>query len=91
MTPLAAPITHIRLDEQGRPWIDGTTMKVVELIAGVVAYGWNAEELAHQYQHLTPAQIHGALAYYYDHQGFIDAELDRISLGAAKERAGSLD
>lgn len=91
MTPIAAPITHIRLDEQGRPWIDGTTMKVVELIAGVVAYGWNAEELAHQYPHLTPAQIHEALAYYYDHQAVLDAELARITFVAVKDRAGSLD
>jgi hypothetical protein len=66
-------------------------MKVIELIAGVVAYGWNAEELGNQYPHLTPAQIHGALAYYYDHQAAIDAELDRISRSAARRRGESLD
>lgn len=66
-------------------------MKVVELIAGVVAYRWSAEELGRQYPNLTPGQIHGALAYYYDNQVAIDAELDRISREAAKARADSLD
>ena len=66
-------------------------MKVVELIAGVVAYRWSAEELGRQYPNLTPAQIHGALAYYYDNQLAIDAELDRISREAAKARVESLN
>lgn len=91
MNTTAAPNSHIRLDESGRPWIDATTMKVVELIAGVVAYGWNAEDLQRQYPHLSPAQIHGALAYYYDNQAAIEAELDRISRDAEKGRSESLD
>jgi hypothetical protein len=66
-------------------------MKVVELVAGMVAYGWNAEELVRQYPHLTPAQVHAALAYYYDHQSDMDAELDRISRDAAKHRNASAD
>jgi len=66
-------------------------MKVIELIVGVVAYGWNAEDLCRQYPHLKPAQIHGALSYYYDHQAAMDAELDRISDIAGEKRAASLD
>ena len=66
-------------------------MKVVELIAGVVAYGWNAEDLGRQYPQLTPAQIHGALTYYYDNKAAMEAELDRISREAATARAESLD
>jgi uncharacterized protein (DUF433 family) len=91
MSATAAPILHIHLDELGRPWIDGTTMKVVELIAGAVVYGWNAEELGRQYPHLTPAQILGALSYYYDNQAAIDAELEGISRDAAKARLDSID
>ena len=91
MSPTVAPVSHIRLDEHGRPWIDGTTMKVIELITGVAAYGWTAEDLGRQYPQLTPAQIHSALAYYYDHQAAMDAELDRISRDAEVARAGSFD
>ena len=87
----AAPVTHIRLDGQGRAWIDGTTMKVVELVSAMTAYGWTAEDLSHQYPHLTLAQIHAALAYYYDHQPALDAELERIARDDAAERGATLD
>lgn len=66
-------------------------MKIVELIAGVVAYGWNAEDLARQYPDLSPAQIHGALAYYYDNQATIDAELERISGDMLRARSNVID
>lgn len=66
-------------------------MKVVELIAGVVAYGWTAEDLTRQYPHLSPSQIHSALAYYYDNQAAIDAELERISSEAAAARHESTE
>jgi uncharacterized protein (DUF433 family) len=87
MTTMAAPVSHISFDDQGRPLIEGTTMKVVELISGKIAYDWSAEELGRQYSHLTMAQIHAALAYYYDHQSVLDSEIDRIARDAATERA----
>lgn len=91
MTSGVLPVTHIRLDEQGRPWIEGTTMKVVELVTVKTAYGWDAEEMARQYPHITLSQIHAALAYYYDHKEMLDAEVTRLSEEAAKERAKTLD
>ena len=87
----AIPITHIVLDTQGRPWIEGTTMKVVELVTTKIAYGWDADELARQYPHLTLAQIHAALAYYYDHKEMLDAEAARLSQEAERQRAQTLD
>jgi uncharacterized protein (DUF433 family) len=33
------------------------------------------EELAAEFRHLTLAQIHDALSYYYDHQGDIDRDI----------------
>ncbi|MCO6452917.1 MAG: DUF433 domain-containing protein [Caldilineales bacterium] len=68
---------HIQLDSQGVPYIAGTTMKVVELIMAQLAYGWSAEELHFQYPHLTLGQIHSALAYYWDHQAELDADIER--------------
>ena len=65
---------HIVLDDGRVAKIAGTTMKVVELVTSQLAYGWSPEELAFQYLHLTPGQIHSALAYYWDHQ----LELDRV-------------
>jgi hypothetical protein len=36
---------HIALNASGVPVIEGTTMKVVELVLDHKAYGWGAEEL----------------------------------------------
>ena len=68
---------HIVLDEGGVPLIAGTTMKVIELVTSHQAYGWSPEELAFQYPYLSMGQIHSALAYYWDHQEALDAQIGR--------------
>jgi uncharacterized protein (DUF433 family) len=66
------PYKHIVLDEQGTPIIAGTTMKVKELVAERLAWGWSPEELLINHPYLTLGQIFSALAYYADHQAEID-------------------
>jgi uncharacterized protein (DUF433 family) len=69
---------HIWLDAEGRAWIDDTNVKVIEVVLDRLAYGGSPEEIHHQhYGHLSLAQIHAALAYYYDHQAEFDAEIER--------------
>jgi uncharacterized protein (DUF433 family) len=76
MTPVTT--THIWLDERGRPWIDDTNIKVIEVVLDKVAYGWSPEEIHREYSDsLSLAQIYAAFSYYYDHQAEIDAEIDR--------------
>src|SRR3981081_3280708 len=67
----------IELDESGVPWITGANTKVVEVVLDKMAYGWSPEETHFQHPHLALAQIHAALAYYYDHQDEIDADIER--------------
>lgn len=69
--------SHVDFDEEGRPIIAGTTMKVVELVEAQMAYGWSPAEIHFQHPSLSLGQIHGALAYYWDHQGDLDAEIER--------------
>lgn len=69
------PIAHIFRDAGGVAWIDRTRVKVLELALDHVAYGWSAEEIHRQHPHLSLAQIHAALGYYYDHQTAFDAEM----------------
>jgi uncharacterized protein (DUF433 family) len=69
--------SHIVLDDQGRPWIEGTTTKVIEVILDWLAYGWSPDEIHRQHPYLPLAKIHGAFAFYYDHQAEIDAEIER--------------
>jgi uncharacterized protein (DUF433 family) len=68
---------HIALDEAGTPIISGTTTKVIELVLDKSAYGWGAEELHLQHPHLSLGQIYSALAYYWDHQDQLDADIQR--------------
>jgi len=70
--------SHIYLDEEGRAWIDDTNTKVIEVVLDKLAYGWSPEEMHYQhYGQLSMSQIHAALAYYYDHQAEMDAEIER--------------
>lgn len=69
--------THIEIDASGVAWIAGANTKVLEVALDKIAYGWSPEEIHFQHPHLSLAQIHSALAYYYDHQQEIDAEIER--------------
>lgn len=68
---------HIVLDEQGVPRIAGTNTKVIEVVLDKIAYGWSAEEMHSQHPYLSLGQIHSALAYYWDHQESLDADMKR--------------
>lgn len=73
----ATDYPHIALDASGTPLIDGTTVKVIELILDSKAYGWSPEELHFQHPHLSMGQIYAALAYYWDHKPELDRDLER--------------
>lgn len=68
---------YIELDAEGRAWIAGANTKVIELVCDKIAHGSSPEEIHFQYPHLSLAQIHSALAYYYDHQAEFEAEILR--------------
>lgn len=52
-------------------------IRVAQIVVDQMAHGWSAEEILRQYPHLTPAEVHAALAYYFDHRAAIDAEIRR--------------
>lgn len=58
----------------GRLRIEGTRITVNQ-IAALYKQGYNAEEIAEQYAHLTMAQIFTALAHYLTNQSEIEADL----------------
>ena len=58
----------------GRPRIAGTGI-TVHRVAIWYRLGHSPEEIAHQYGHLTVAQVYAALAYYHANQAEIEAEL----------------
>ncbi|MGK7876269.1 MAG: DUF433 domain-containing protein [Xenococcaceae cyanobacterium] len=76
MTLTSTEHKYIQLNESNDPIIEGTSMKVVELITSVKDYGTIPEELLKSYPHLTMSKIYSALAYYWDHKQEIDAALE---------------
>ena len=66
--PATVPSAHVKLDARGVAWIDDTNTKVIEVAQDMIAHGWSPEEIHFQHSHLSLAQIHAALGYYYDHK-----------------------
>lgn len=58
----------------GRPKIAGTGVSVMR-VAGWHKMGYSADEIAAQYGHLSQAQVHAALTYYFANREEIDADL----------------
>ena len=83
--------SHIWIDDRNCAWIDQTNVKVIEIALERLAHGSSVEEIVDQHGGLiTFAQVHAALAHYYDHQAEFDAEIDRQQNVADTLRAGSL-
>ena len=59
----------------GRPVIEGTRITVT-CIAGYYQLGMSIDEILDSLRHLTPSQVHSALAYYFDHQDEINLYLE---------------
>ena len=62
-----AAISHIGLDERGQAMVIGTRTRV-SLIVRDSRIGMSPKDIHEAYEDLSLAQIHAALAYYYDHQ-----------------------
>jgi len=58
----------------GAPIISGTRI-TVRTIAGYYQMGMSVDEILVTLSHLSPAQVHSALTYYFDHKSEIDADL----------------
>jgi uncharacterized protein (DUF433 family) len=49
--------------------------RVAMLVNDYQGRGWSVEEIVRQYPYLTEAEVHSALAYYFDHREEIDQEI----------------
>jgi uncharacterized protein (DUF433 family) len=72
---VAVPIQHVSLDERGVAYITSSSIKVASIVVDALTWGMAPPEIQENYPQLSLAQIHAALAYYYDHQAEIDAQL----------------
>ena len=77
-------LPHLMRDSKGTLWIDDSGYRVLDLAAEHLAHGWNAEILQENHPDLSLAQIHAALAWFYDHEEEMRREMHHREAGAAK-------
>jgi uncharacterized protein (DUF433 family) len=66
--------SHIALNDQGKAVIAGSRTKVTLVVRDVLG-GMSPVQVQAAYPDLSLAQIHAALAYYYDNKAALDAEM----------------
>ncbi len=85
---------HIELrpnrDGQLRAYITGTRVRVQDVYVDAEIRGKTPDEIVASMPHISLAQVHAALAYYFDHRDAILEELrqDGISVAAMKVQTG---
>jgi uncharacterized protein (DUF433 family) len=63
------------IDESGsRPVVAGTNIKVAQIASETEHLGMTPDDIIEAHPHLTLADVHAALAYYYDHQDAIQRD-----------------
>ena len=50
-------------------------VRIAQIVMDYLAHGWSVEEMCRQHPHLRLAEAYEAMAYYFDHQDEIDAEI----------------
>jgi uncharacterized protein (DUF433 family) len=67
---------HIQIDPSTRrPCITGTGIRVWDVYVLSERLGKSPDEIVAAYPHLTLADVHAALAYYWDNKGIIDQQM----------------
>ncbi len=51
-------------------------VRVAQIVIDYLNHGWSADDICIHYPHLKPAEVHSAMAYYFDHQLEIGAEIE---------------
>lgn len=72
----------------GSPVIAGTKFPVRSVVNYVLRQGMAPEELVAEFRHLTLAQVHDALSYYYDHEVEVDRDIVANTESSARSRSG---
>jgi len=81
-------INHIEIRD-GRGYIRGTKKKAEMIARMYVGTGYTIEEVMEHYN-LSAAEVHAAIAYYYDNQAELDAR-HQNAIQWAEENALTLD
>ena len=67
---------YITENKNGIAIIEGTRMKITQLVAERLAYGWSPEEFHYQHPDITMGQIYSAFAYYADNEALVHSQIE---------------
>lgn len=85
MEPARQNKSHI--DDSGhRPVVRGTDIKVSQIADEFEHLGMTADEIVEAHPHISLADVHAALAYFYDHQALIRSEWQEARAFSAEMR-----
>ncbi len=68
-------ITTTRGVSGGKPHITGSRIRVMDIVLWQTKCGWSPDEIVSQFPQLTLADVHAALAYYWDHKEEIETDI----------------
>jgi len=95
MEPVIANHIEKRETRSGDPraFVCGTRVRVQDIAVDHELHGLSPEQIAREYPHISLAQIHAALAYYFDHRDEIREQMKQdeelvLSRQGAISRAG---
>jgi hypothetical protein len=75
---MAVAVTYPHIEKDGSPahLQRLPRIRVSQIVVDYLNHGWSADEIVIHYPHLRLAEVHSALAYYFDHQPEIDGEIE---------------
>lgn len=82
-------VTRLKGVQGGEPILVGTRFPVRSVVEYVLRQGMTPEELVREWDHLSLAQVHDALSYYYDHRSEIEGHVRRHRRALARRRASA--
>lgn len=90
MEPVAAHHIEIRPERcGGKPCVAGTRVRVWDIYVWHELQGQSAEEIVHNLPQLSLADVHAALAYFWDHEADIRRQMKEGEAFVARLREGS--
>ena len=84
--PTAITSQYVEIDDRGRARLAGGGVAIYQIVMDMMN-GYSPDEIHAHYTYLSLAQIHAALAYYYDNRETIDAEVEESIEYAVRMRA----
>ena len=72
------PNHFITFDDNDNPYIQGTTIKVLDIIISKLVYGSDIRELQFQYPQLNENQIESAIEYFEEHKETLNQKIQQM-------------